>query len=238
MRNTLMSITLDRANGKAIVKKTSDKLIVGDSSVNVSIEGFETGEIEELVPYIQVMNYGVVCAEAEILYGGSAILNLNTRQLFNAMASSHIGADREFTIRIFATTVSEPIASGRVRIKNFPRTSGNIPINIPSTSEVLQGMKGDKGDKGDRGEKGDAGLDGRDGVSISHEWNGTILAITSATGTTYSDLKGAKGDKGDKGERGDAEQILADERFNISTIRGIQQTVKAIVEAFGGTVAE
>ena len=46
------------------------------------------------------------------------------------------------------------------------------------------------------------GKDGQDGVSCTHEWNGTTLTVTSASGTTSSDLKGEKGDKGDTGDAG------------------------------------
>lgn len=35
--------------------------------------------------------------------------------------------------------------------------------------------------------------DGKDGVSCTHEWNGTILTVTSASGTSSSDLKGPEG---------------------------------------------
>ena len=40
-------------------------------------------------------------------------------------------------------------------------------------------------------------FDGKDGVSVMHEWNGTVLTIESASGKTSADLKGEKGDKGD-----------------------------------------
>ena len=40
-------------------------------------------------------------------------------------------------------------------------------------------------------------FDGKDGVSATHEWNGTVLTIESASGKTSVDLKGEKGDKGD-----------------------------------------
>ena len=40
-------------------------------------------------------------------------------------------------------------------------------------------------------------FDGKDGISLTHEWNGTILTIESASGKTSADLKGEKGDKGD-----------------------------------------
>lgn len=43
---------------------------------------------------------------------------------------------------------------------------------------------------------------GKDGVSATHRWNGTVLTITSASGTSSADLKGEKGDKGDPGEKG------------------------------------
>lgn len=38
--------------------------------------------------------------------------------------------------------------------------------------------------------------------TIIHVWDGTVLTITSASGTSSADLKGPKGDKGDKGATG------------------------------------
>lgn len=40
------------------------------------------------------------------------------------------------------------------------------------------------------------GKPGKDGVSVSHRWIGTVLEVTSASGTSSTDLKGAKGDAG------------------------------------------
>lgn len=48
-------------------------------------------------------------------------------------------------------------------------------------------LKGDKGDPG---------------ISATHEWDGTTLKITSASGTSAADLKGEKGEKGDTGAQG------------------------------------
>lgn len=45
-------------------------------------------------------------------------------------------------------------------------------------------------------------FDGEDGTSVTHEWDGTILRVTSASGTSFADLKGEKGDKGDTGSQG------------------------------------
>lgn len=43
------------------------------------------------------------------------------------------------------------------------------------------------------------GADGKDGISATHSWNGTVLTITSASGTSSADLKGEKGDAGADG---------------------------------------
>ena len=39
-------------------------------------------------------------------------------------------------------------------------------------------------------------------MPINHSWNGSILTITSDSGTTAADLRGEKGDKGERGARG------------------------------------
>lgn len=53
-----------------------------------------------------------------------------------------------------------------------------------------KGEPGEKGDKGEPGQQGPAGADGRDGTGVTHEWNGTVLRITSASGTSEADLQG------------------------------------------------
>lgn len=40
------------------------------------------------------------------------------------------------------------------------------------------------------------GKNGTDGVPVTHSWNGTILTVTSASGTSSANLKGEKGDDG------------------------------------------
>ena len=44
--------------------------------------------------------------------------------------------------------------------------------------------------------------------TIMHEWNGTILTITSDSGTSSMDLKGGKGDLGPRGPQGPAGVII------------------------------
>ena len=44
--------------------------------------------------------------------------------------------------------------------------------------------------------------------TIEHSWNGTILTITSDSGTSSVDLKGSKGDTGPRGAQGPAGVIV------------------------------
>lgn len=49
---------------------------------------------------------------------------------------------------------------------------------------------------GKDGQDGSPGKDGSNGVSATHSWNGTVLTVTSASGTSSADLKGEKGNPG------------------------------------------
>lgn len=45
-------------------------------------------------------------------------------------------------------------------------------------------------------------LNGLDGISATHSWDGTVLTVTSASGTSSANLKGDKGDTGASGTNG------------------------------------
>ena len=77
------------------------------------------------------------------------------------------------------------------------------------TQEQINTLKGEKGDpftyndftpeqlaalKGEPGYTPQKGIDYNDGISITHKWEGAILTITSASGTSSANLKGEKGD--------------------------------------------
>lgn len=71
--------------------------------------------------------------------------------------------------------------------------------------------------------------------TIKHEWNGTILTITSDSGVSSCDLKGEKGDDGARGPQGVAGSVFVDDinlsadckelaRSNIDAYRAINET--------------
>lgn len=64
------------------------------------------------------------------------------------------------------------------------------------------GAQGPQGIQGETGPKGETGPAGSDGVSCTHSWNGTVLTVTSASGTSSADLVGPQGPTGETGATG------------------------------------
>ena len=78
--------------------------------------------------------------------------------------------------------------------KGDPFTYGDF---TPEQLEALrgpQGVQGPPGADGADGQDGAPGEDGSDGVSCTHSWSGSVLTVTSASGTSSADLRGPKGD--------------------------------------------
>ena len=73
-------------------------------------------------------------------------------------------------------------------IKNMTANAESVPSNNTASASVTEKTDGFHFDfKIPKG---------KDGVSATHEWNGTTLSVTSASGTSSADLKGQKGDDG------------------------------------------
>lgn len=127
-----------------------------------------------------------------------------------------------------------------------------------TTSADLRGEKGDAGEPGPRGEKGadgvmtfedltaeqketlkgdkgDTGEKGADGVSATHSFVGTILKMTSASGTTVVDLKGDKGDQGIQGPKGDTGESGNDGMSPVVTVSTISGGHSVSIQDATGT---
>lgn len=117
-----------------------------------------------------------------------------------------------------------------------------------------QGIKGDPfaySDFTDAQLEGLRGPQGIPGVSVQHDWNDTILIITSASGTSSADLKGDKGDPfvyddftewqlsnliGPKGDDGISPTIVV-ERIDTPTGKGVVISTASEAEGFIPTSA-
>lgn len=77
----------------------------------------------------------------------------------------------------YSPSVTQPSAS-TMQVSYTPSVS-----SLPSVDPVIVALP-----------KGENGEQGMPGISCTHEWNGTTLIVTSASGTSSADLKGDKGD--------------------------------------------
>lgn len=88
---------------------------------------------------------------------------------------------------------------------------------------------GSTGQDGVIGKDGKDGEDGEDGVSVTHSWDGTVLTITSASGTSSADLKGADGQPGVDGKDG---------KDGVSPTHSWDGTVLTVTSASGTSSAD
>lgn len=116
----------------------------------------------------------------------------------NATMAASFGAQPKATdVDMGALTV---LHDGQNGATFYPAVSEDGIISWTNNRELDNpppvNIKGPKGDPGATPTKGKDYFDGAPGVSATHEWNGTVLTITSASGVSSADLKGDKGDPG------------------------------------------
>ena len=104
-------------------------------------------------------------------------------------------------------------ADGFSPIATVTQTSTGATITITdkngtTSADIEKGAQGEKGDTGEQGpqgiqgETGATGAAGADGVSCTHSWSGTVLTVTSSSGTSSADLVGPQGATGETGPAG------------------------------------
>ena len=76
------------------------------------------------------------------------------------------------------------VTAENARVSEWTTKSGEITSAVNHANQVATDIRAEA-DRGDY-----------DGVSVTHQWNGTTLEVTSASGTSSADLKGAQGDPG------------------------------------------
>lgn len=167
---------------------------------------------------------GVSITKTEINNKGELIITLSDNTISNLGVivgtkgdKGETGAAGRDGTSIAITSVSESTVDGGNNV---------ITFSDGQTITIKNGSKGSTGDKGEAGSNG---------VSVAHSWNGTVLTITSASGTSSANLKGEKGDQGPKGEqgiqgeKGDSGITIVDQIYNATS--EYAQSGKAVAEA-------
>lgn len=99
-------------------------------------------------------------------------------------------------------------ATGRTDASHLDQPTVTVQVGGEPGAQTFdfdfKGFMGPKGEAGPKGDAGTPGAAGKDGVSVTHEWEGTTLKVTSASGTTSADLVGPAGPTGPAGAQGPA----------------------------------
>lgn len=124
---------------------------------------------------------------------------------------------------------------------NLERVEGGVKITAVNETEehsvvVLDGEKGEPGYTPQKNVDyfdGKDGEPGADGVGVTHEWIGTKLRVTSASGTSEADLKGEPGNDGE-----DACKNIVDSDDGAIRMLGAGETLGQHAAAFNIATAE
>ena len=150
-----------------------------------------------------------VCTETEVIsyaYLDKRLNALEGEGLANAVAEYL----KENPVQAGATAEeAAQIEQNKQNIATLDRTklaASELPNAVnealaqAKASGAFDGEPGKDGQPGADGKDGTPGKDGTDGVSATHKWSGTVLTVTSASGTSSADLKGEPGKDGADGK--------------------------------------
>ena len=152
------------------------------------------------------------------------------KKLYIDSDGAALEAGDNITIDIYTNKISAVSTNTVEAGSSIPVTSGAVYAEIDAVRKILEGLESSVGIKSieqtvtsteDGGNNvitveltdgstvnfnirnGSKGSPGEDGISVTHEWDGTTLYVTSASGTSSANLKGDKGEQGIQGDKGD-----------------------------------
>ena len=138
--------------------------------------------------------------------------------VMDAQVLISIGDDRVLSSRAFAIRCEKVLIGGEpaedgfaLFIEAIKRYEGTADDGAAAAAEARAAAaelraaveRGDfNGSDGEAGAPGEDGAPGADGISCSHFWDGSVLTVRSASGTSSADLRGPQGDAGPQGATG------------------------------------
>ena len=131
-------------------------------------------------------------AETEIEY---ILYSFPIRLRFDLTSNGELTESKDASDISAAVALAKGYTEKAEQAANMAENAAKTAVNVRNgiEQEIAESLTNAK-------ESGE--FDGKDGVSVTHEWNGTELTVTSASGTSSVDLKGEKGDKGNDGADG------------------------------------
>lgn len=174
-----------------------EELRLEGCDLNVKDNAYQAFTINNVVPTRFLVRNSRIRCSATMSYLFSTNANVahyidfsnNEFPAFNQMLCCDSGATG--TVRLLSNRMSNTKIIGTNTITVYAVNDVMDESKLPAAiNEALAQAKAS-------GEfDGANGKDGSNGVSTTHSWNGTVLTVTSASGTSSADLKGTKGDSG------------------------------------------
>ena len=157
----------------------------GDRPTYVEGISVVNGVAEFNIPQSAVLNAGTEKAELRFIDEENRVLT-SVSFMVEVAASVYdekalLGTDDgDVLIRMVEQTEKSEAAAAK-SAEEAKNTADNLVGNVNDAIEELKAAK----------ERGDF-----NGISVTHQWDGTVLTVTSASGKSSSDLKGDKGEDG------------------------------------------
>ena len=166
---------------EGIISWTNDKELPNPTPVNIRGKDGIDGEDGQSV-YVSKITQNIVDGEySSVEFSDGTSLKIKNGNTGSAGEQGEDGLDG------FSPTI-DISKQGRITTLKITDKNGTRTTNI---------------NDGLDGENGKNGTDGKDGISTYHEWDGTTLRITSASGTSSADLRGERGLQGIQGIQGE-----------------------------------
>lgn len=193
----------------------SDDIVISEDDHNtidaiikaeVSRQDAETGRINNEAERVDAETKRAQAEEQRALVEGARVeaeksREANASKLEEAITLANDAAKQanEAAAKVDGVINGEFLTASDI-IDNLETSASNKPLSAKQGVE-LKGMIDELLENGVPGE-GTPGESGKDGVSVTHSWEGTVLTLTSASGTTQTDLKGEPGKDGKDGADG------------------------------------
>ena len=167
------------------------------------IQGFQTDAGVKQYDYNALVNKPTLITQTEVNAAITAANKYTDEQIakINTTPTVQIELDTTLSVQDKAADAKAVGDALREKLSTIELDSAiNTALAQAKASGEFNGPQGEQGIQGPQGEQGPVG---DNGISINHNWNGTILTITSASGVSSSNLQGPQGEQGIQGIQGE-----------------------------------
>lgn len=178
-----------------VVKNNINTITMNPSDESIINIKNNDGNIFSLNEKGELVIIGNITASSLTLLDGASIEGNNITGLSDvALSGDYNDLENKPNLAKVATSGSyNDLSNKPTNISTFNNDAGYL------TDENLNEVVDKSVDDALEQAKENGEFNGADGISATHSWNGTILTITSASGTSSADLKGDEGDNGKDG---------------------------------------